>query len=144
SLTYTGQAARWSWGGQVSGIHRLEDENSSGYALGDQFQATAWGGYALSDWLSASVRGVYTTQGEIRGEFEGQVGHLNRQGPMDFPQNSGGRFWDVGFGLSAEIPIAGLKDNRLSIEWLQPVEDDFNGFQLERDGSLFASFRLKF
>ncbi|MGH8533627.1 MAG: DUF3570 domain-containing protein, partial [Gammaproteobacteria bacterium] len=81
SLTYTGQAARWSWGGQLNGIHRLEDENSSGYALGDQFQATAWGGYALSDWLSASVRGVYTTQGEIRGEFEGQVGHLNRQGP---------------------------------------------------------------
>ncbi len=144
SLTYTGQAARWSWGGQLSGIHRLEDANSSGYALGDQFQATAWGGYALSDWLSASVRGVYTTQGEIRGEFEGQVGHLNRQGPMDFPENYGGRFWDVGLGLSAEIPIAGLKDNRLSVEWLQPVEDDFNGFQLERDGSLFATFKLRF
>jgi Protein of unknown function (DUF3570) len=144
SLTYTGRSARWLWGGQLSGIHRLEDENSSGYALGDQFQATAWGGYALSDWLSASVRGVYTTQGEIRGEFEGQVGHRNRQGPMDFPQNYGGRFWDVGLGLSGEIPIAGLKDNRLSVEWLQPVEDDFNGFQLERDGSLFATFKLKF
>ncbi len=144
SLTYTGRFARWSWGGQLSGIHRLEDENQSGYALGDQFQATAWGGYALSDWLSASVRGVYTTQEEIRGAFEGQVGHLDGQGPMDFPQNYGGRFWDVGFGLSAEVPIAGLKDNRLSVEWLQPVEDDFNGFQLERDGSLFASFKLKF
>ncbi len=144
SLTYTGQAARWSWGGQLSGIYRLEDENESGYALGDQFQATAWGGYALSDWLAASVRGIYTTQGEIQGQFDGQVGHLNRQGPMDFPQNYGGQFWDVGFGLSAAIPIAGLKDNRLSVEWLQPVEDDFNGYQLERDGSFIASFSLKF
>ncbi len=144
SLTYTGRSARWLWGGQLSGIHRLENENDSGYALGDQFQATAWGGYALSNWLTASVRGVYTTQGEIQGAFEGQVGHRNRQGPMDFPENHGGKLWDVGFGLSAELPIAGLKDNRLSIEWLQPVEDDFNGFQLERDGSLFASFKIKF
>ncbi len=144
SLTYTGQLARWSWGGQLSGIYRLEEENDSGYALGDQFQATAWGGYALSDWLSASVRGVYTTQGEIRGTFDGQVGHKGRQGPMDFPMNYGGRFWDIGLGLSAEVPIAGLKDNRLSVEWLQPVAEDFNGFQLERDGSLFASFSLKF
>ncbi len=144
SLTYTGGAARWSWGGQVSGIHRLEDENGSGYALGDQFQATAWGGYALIDWLSASVRGVYTDQGAIRGELDGQVGHRNRQGPMDFPQNYGGQFWDVGVGVSAALPIAGLKDHRLSVEWLQPVEDDFNGFQLERDGSLFATFKLMF
>ncbi|MFH0342022.1 MAG: DUF3570 domain-containing protein [Chromatiales bacterium] len=144
NLTYTGARGRWSWGGQLSGIYRLEDANESGYALGDQFQATAWGSVGLTDWLSASVRGVYTTQGEINGEFDGQVGHKDREGPMDFPQNYGGRFWDVGFGLSAEIPIAGLKDNRLSVEWLQPVEDDFNGFQLERDGSLFVSFSLKF
>lgn len=141
SLTYTGAWDRLSWGGQLSGIHRLEDANDSGYALGDQFQATAWGGVGLFDWLSASVRGVYTTQGEITGEFNGVHSDV---GPVDFPMNYGGRFWDVGFGLSAEVPIAGLKDNRLSVEWLQPVEDDFNGFQLERDGSLFASFKLKF
>ena len=91
--------------------------------------------------ISASVRGVYTTLGEITGEFNDVHSEVS---PVDFPQNYGGRFWDVGFGLSAEIPIAGLKDNRLSVEWLQPVEDDFNGFQLERDGSLFVSFSLTF
>ncbi len=141
NLTYTGAWGRWSWGGQVSGIDRLENANESGYALGNQFQATAWGSIGLFDWLSASVRGVYTTQGEITGEFNDVHSELS---PVDFPQNYGGQFWDVGFGLSAEIPIAGLKDNRLSVEWLQPVEDDFNGFQLERDGSLFVSFSLTF
>jgi hypothetical protein len=144
SLTYTGEWARWSWGGQVSGIHRLEDRNDSGYALGDQFQATAWGGYGLTDWLSASVRGVYTTQGAITGEFNGQVGHLNRQGPMDFPANYGGRYWDVGFGLSTEVPIGDFTGNRLSVEWLQPVMDDVNGFQLEREGTLVATWSLRF
>lgn len=143
SLTYTGERGRWSFGGQLGGVKRLEHENESGYALGDQFQATAWGGYRLTGWLSASVRGVYTVQGSIRGEFDGQVGHKDRQGPMDFPDNYGGRFWDVGFGLSAVAPL-GFEGNRLSVEWLQPVEDDVNGFQLERQGSLFASWSLAF
>jgi hypothetical protein len=144
SLTYTGQWSRWSWGGQLSGIHRLEEANESGYALGDQFQATAWGGIGLTDWLSFSVRGVYTTQGAITGEFKGQVGHLNRQGPMDFPANYGGRYWDVGFGLSAEVPIGDFKGNHLSVEWLQPIMDDVNGFQLEREGTLIATWSLRF
>jgi hypothetical protein len=144
SLTYTRHLDRWSCGGQLSGIMRLEDRNESGYALGDQFQATAWGSMGLTDWLSASVRGVYTTQGAITGEFDGQVGHRNRQGPMDFPGNYGGRFWDVGFGVSAEVPSGDLQGNRVSVEWLQPVEDDVNGFQLEREGSLFATWSLAF
>jgi hypothetical protein len=141
SLTYTGEGARWSWGGQLSGIYRLEDENESGYALGDQFQATAWGSYGLTDWLSASVRGVYTTQGEIKGRFNGPQA-LSM--PMDFPANYGGRFWDVGVGLDAVVPIGDFAGNRLSVEWLQPIEDDANGFQLERDGALFATWSLKF
>jgi hypothetical protein len=144
SLTYAGRMDRWSWGGQLSGIARLEDRNESGYALGDQFQANAWGSYDLTHWLSASVRGVYTTQGAISGEFNGPVGHRNRQGPMDFPANYGGRYWDVGFGLSAVVPKGDFKGNRLSVEWLQPVEDDVNGYQLERDGSLYATWSLAF
>jgi hypothetical protein len=144
SLTYTSHFDRWSWGGQLSGILRLEDRNESGYALGDQFQATAWGGVGLTDWLSASVRGIYTTQGDISGKFNGQVGHRNRQGPMDFLDSYGGRYWDVGFGLSAEVPSGDFKGNRVSVEWLQPVEDDVNGFQLEREGSLFATWSLAF
>jgi hypothetical protein len=69
SLTYTGHRDEWSWGGQLGGTKRLEAQNQSGYALGDIFQSTAWGGYNLTHWLTASVRGVYTWQGAIKGEF---------------------------------------------------------------------------
>ena len=44
SLTYTGACRRVSFGAQASGTVRLEHENDSGYALGDVFQASAWGG----------------------------------------------------------------------------------------------------
>jgi hypothetical protein len=30
------------------------------------------------------------------------------------------------------------------MEWLQPVEDDVNGYQLERDGALSATWSVAF
>ncbi len=141
NLTYTGQFERWSWGAQLNGIKRLEDRNESGYRLGDLFQGTAWGSYKLTPWLSASIRGIYTVQGSIQGNFNSFNG---QSGPMDFPANHGGRFWDVGFGLSATVPKGDLQGNQLSFEWLQPVQDDVNGFQLEREGALSVSWSYAF
>jgi hypothetical protein len=143
SLTYTGAMDRWSWGGQLSGIVRMESKNSSGYALGNVFQATAWGGYSLLNWLSASARGIYTAQGAVRGQFN-ESPQTSGSAPVDWPDNYGGRYWDVGFGLNAFVPSGRLKGNRLSVEWVQPVEDDVNGFQLERQGSLFVRWGFAF
>ena len=50
----------------------------------------------------------------------------------------------MGFGLSAVVPIGDFKGNRLSVEWLEPVEDNVNGFQLEREGTLSVSWSVKF
>jgi len=141
SLTYTGHADGWSWGAQLSGVKRLDKQNDSGFAFGDIFQATAWTGYRLTHWLSASVRVVYTEQGEIEGHFAG--GH-NHHSPPDLQPNYGGRFWDVGFGINAVVPDGALKGHRLSVEWLEPVQDDVNGYQLERDGTLFVSWSKAF
>ncbi len=141
SLTWTGARGGFSFGGQVSGIHRLEAENRSGYALGDVFQSTLWGGYGVLPWLTASLRGVYTLQGNLRGEYDGL--HPD-SGPMDFPENYGGQFWDVGFGLTAVVQRGYLSGNRFAIEWLQPVHDDVNGYQLERTGTLTAVWSVDF
>lgn len=141
SLTYTGQLDRWSWGAQLSGIKRLEDHNTHGYALGDVFQSTAWGSYNVLDWLSASVRGVYTAQGKINGQFNGPASF---SGTMDFPANYGGHYWDVGLGLNAAVPSGTFQGNQFGIEWLQPVMDDVHGYQLERTGSLSATWSLAF
>jgi Protein of unknown function (DUF3570) len=141
ALTYTGELNKWSWGAQISGTKRLENKNTSGFAFGDIFQSTAWGGYKLTDWLAASIRGVYTVQGSISGEFNNA--HPT-DGPQDHPGNYGGRFWDVGFGLSTLIPSGDLQGNRLSFEWLQPVHDDVNGYQVERDAALSATWSYMF
>lgn len=141
NLTYLGERHRWSWGAQFSGVKRLEDTNKSGYRLGDLFQATAWGGFDVKPWLTATVRGAYTIQGAIHRDFDA---YNARIGPMDFPSNYGGQFWDVGFGVNARIPGGRFSGNRLGFEWIEPVRSDFNGFQLDRQGMLSATWSYQF
>jgi hypothetical protein len=141
SLTYTGQWDDWSWGGQLSGTHRMESENEVGFAFGDIFQASLWGSYRFMDWLSGSVRGIYTVQGAIDGRYKAPHQIV---GPMDMPNSYGGRYWDLGMGLSAVVPSGAFKGNTLSVEWVQPLQDDVNGYQLERDGALNATWSIAF
>jgi hypothetical protein len=141
SLTYRGSAGPWTWGAQVGGTIRMEDENDSGYRLGDIFQATAWGSYRFADWISASVRVLHSQQGEIEGHYNDHHGHSS---PPDLQYNYGGRFWDIGFGINTVVPSGFLKGHRLSAEWLQPIEDDVNGYQQEREGSLWINWSKAF
>ena len=63
---------------------------------------------------------------------------------MDFPASYGGSFLDLGFGIELRAPGAFLAGNRLLLEWLQPVVEDVNGYQLERVGTLFAAWSVEF
>lgn len=141
SLTYTGDAGRWYWGGQLSGTVRMEDRNESGYRLGNVFQSTVWGGVNLTKWLSASVRGAYMQYGKVHGDYNS---FNDRVGPMDYPDNLGGRFWDAGFGLNVSIPKGRFAGNQIAVEWLQPLHDDYNGYQQKRTGALHANWSYHF
>lgn len=142
NLTYTGKDNhRWYWGGQLYGVKRMESRNESGYRLGDIFQASAWGGYHLSNWLAASVRGIYTYRDRIHGDFNTFNARI---GPMDFPANQGGHYWDIGIGVNASVSSGKFAGNHFAFEWLQPLQDDVNGFQLERKGALSATWHYSF
>ncbi len=141
SLTYTGDHKRLTWGAQLSGTKRLEKENKSGYRLGDAIQATTWGGYNLTRWLAASVRGVFAKQGAIHGDFNA---FNARTGPMDFPGNQGGEYWDIGLGVNVNVPSGKFAGHNLSVEWLEPIHTDVNGFQLDRQGRLAAAWNYHF
>ncbi|MDD4914925.1 MAG: DUF3570 domain-containing protein [Methylococcales bacterium] len=150
SLTYTGALEQAFWGAQLTGTVRMQQQNARGYRLGDILQGTAWGGYQWSDWLSTTVRGVYSQQGAIKDynyqhnsqEMVGQQGNMGM--PDGAPFNYGGSFVDAGFGVTLNIPKGRYAGNSLSFEWLQPIYTYYNGYQLERTGSLAATWGYMF
>jgi hypothetical protein len=80
-------------------------------------------------------------QGGVNGQFNGLINQLS---PTDYPTNYGGKYLDVGLGLSATVPSGIMVGNRLSVEWMQPVQDNVNGYQLERNGTIYATWGLNF
>ena len=141
NLTYTGEYSDWAWGAQIKGTVRMQTQNESGYRLGNSLESSLWGAYNLTDWLSGSIRGVYSTQSSIKGSFNTFNG---QSGPMDFPANYGGHYGDIGFGVKASIPRGSLVGNTFAFEWLQPIADNVNGYQLERQGALNVSWSYAF
>ncbi len=72
SITYTGRADRLTWGAQVLGIVRMEEENEFGLSARRRASRPRAGcSYRFANWISASVRGLYTEQGEIEGHYNG-------------------------------------------------------------------------
>ena len=149
SLTYTGEKDEFSWGAQVTGTKRLESRNESNFAFGDIFQGSAWGGYQWANWLTTTVRGVYTWQENI-GEYPpinddyGDPYISHHVGPFDNPANYGGQFVDLGLGVNVTIPSGAFTGNTLKFEWLQPVHTDYNGYQLDRDYTLYFTWSYGF
>lgn len=141
SLSYLGSSGRFRFGAQATGIVRMEREGPTGYSLGDEVQVSGWGGIELSAWLAGTLRGIYTHQGRIHGRFDRPS--IVRT-PGDVPANAGGRLFDLGIGLELRVPRGSFEGMVLSAEWLQPLAEDWNGYQLERTGALAASVGMSF
>ncbi len=141
SLTYTGQWQDVSWGAQLNGTIRTGNKNASGYILGNMLGSTAWLGYGITPWLSTTLRGLYSYEGTGQYQYNGTYYPI---GPMDYLANYGRQSVDMGLGVSATVPEGTLQGNRFSVEWLQPVSDDVNGYQLRRDGTLSATWGFGF
>ena len=141
SLTYSDSAGAYSWGGQLTGTYRMESENETGYRLGHIWQANTWGAYQISDWVSILTHLSYRHQGTVDGDYNEYNARL---GPMDYAGNTGGEFLDAGLGLQLNIPSGNFSGHSFSVEWLEPIQQDLNGFQLRREGRLQAGWHYMF
>jgi hypothetical protein len=125
------QLEAMSFGGQLRGTVRL-GENSEGYTLGDQWNATAWGAYALSPAASASLRLAWQTRGNIDGrddDLEPMMPGDDFPVPTADPSNQGGERLDLGVGVNGVLGGGW----RLAAEALFPVQQDLDGPQMETD-----------
>lgn len=141
SVTYTGRSGMISWGAQLSAEIRLEDENDSGFAFGDQYGATVWGALRVVDWLSLSARLEWSDQDPISGHYNGPHNHSS---PNDIQANYGGEFLDAGLGFNTVVTSGNFKGLRLGAEWVTRLEEDYNGYQLGLDDGVNVSLTYAF
>lgn len=141
SVTYTGSAGRVSWGGQLCMTKRLQDDNDSGYVLGDAYKAQIWGAAQVVDWMSFSVRVAYEEQDAISGQYKET---FRTTSPLDQPENYGGEFLNAAIGVNTVFTEGNAKGLRLGLEWVTRVQEDYNGYQLGMDNGLVASISYAF
>ena len=138
-ITYQGQSGQFSWGAQAMGTIR-PGRNDNSYALGNRFEASAWGGMLLCESLSASIRTVWSKWGNI----DGANPALNPQMvPTADPNRRGGEQLDLGLGINTLVKFADTSA-RWAVEFLFPLSRDLDGPQLETDFQLMTGLQLSF
>lgn len=140
-VTYHGCAGPLSWGAQTMGTVRLEDENESGYRLGNVWETTGWTALMVSEWASVSGRILWTTGEDIDKHYDGAHSHSS---PVDIQRNYGGDRIDLGLGVNFMVPDGALKGHRLAVEALWAVDQESNGVFLERDFAIVAGWQFAF
>lgn len=141
SLTWLGRTDSWSWGAQLSGTYRLENENEMGFRFGNVFEGTGWLSYLLSEAFTVSGRINYHHEGQIEGHYSVPHGHSS---PPDLQENYGGEYWEAGVGLNLSVPSGALAGHRFGVEMLWPISEEYNGIQLARDWSFHAVWSVAF
>lgn len=128
-LTFTQQHTDWSFGGQASTVVRFGD-NSEGYRLGNEVNATAWASKTLADWVSVSLRLDGTRWGDIHGRDTDLNPNMVPTARTDL---RGGKRVDALLGVNLYQPEGMLKGHRLALELGLPVYQHLDGPQLETD-----------
>ena len=136
-VTYLGHADACTWGGQVIGTLRL-DENDNNYTLGNTIRATAWLTHDWSDTINTSIRVAAVSWDDIDGADPRLMPGLV---PTADPELRGGERVDVGLGASVTPHDGALAGHRLAVEWLIPAHQDLDGPQLETDSTIIAGWQ---
>ncbi|MEM5515925.1 transporter [Henriciella sp. AS95] len=139
ALTARSRSGRWSYGAQVSGVIRLDD-NDEGYALGDVLEGTAWLAFEPQPWVSISGRLKAKSQGQIDGIDPRIMAPVQTADP-DY---QGSETVEALFGVNLAGSEGWKKGHRLALEFGVPLHRDLNGPQMETDYTLTLGWQKAF
>jgi hypothetical protein len=128
-------------GAQLKGTFYL-GTNSIDYTPGDRLDGSAWASYRVDDHFSVSARTRYQSWGG----FEGADPSLD---PFLDPGNDapflGGRRVDVMMGVNVLLPEdSSLAGHRVSLEWIFPVHQRYDGPQLGADWGITLGWQASY
>jgi len=138
-ITYLGQQGDFSWGAQLLGTIRLED-NDQGYQFGNEVTANSWVAYRLSDSLSTSLR----VTGKSWGDIEGSDPRIGGPVPTARPDLRAGSRLDVFGGVNYYFRNGFFEGHRLAVEAGRSVYQDLDGPQLGMDWMMTVGWQKAF
>lgn len=143
-LTYNGHEEALSWGAQVRGEVRL-NENHADYRLGNEYAMTGWGSYTLTDWVSLSLRAEWQQQLNHRGQDPSLAG---ASAAAIVPTVDKGRRafmrLDVLAGVNFIVPSGAADGIRIALEAGLPAYQRLDGPGLETDWIVTAGIQYAF
>jgi len=142
-LTYGGNLDNASWGLQAVGTIRLGD-NNQGYALGDEYEVSAYGAYRWIEWLSTSLRFKWKDWANYEGR-DPNITQFVGMGPLVHtadPNHRAGERLDIFGGINILFPEFMELENHLGVEVGVPIYQNLDGPQLESDYTFFVGWQI--
>ncbi|WOH37121.1 transporter [Thalassotalea fonticola] len=138
--TYVYDEGNWQLGTQINYETAIE-ENDADYKPGDKLQWHNWVSYGVSESLSLSMRLSYLDKDNYSGHDE----RLNAMMmPTADPKQRGVSQVDWAIGATYGFTDGLLKNQQVSFEYSQPIEQDFDGTQLKTDWQATLGWQLSF
>ncbi|MEC8927613.1 MAG: hypothetical protein VX705_00240 [Verrucomicrobiota bacterium] len=140
-ITYLGQSANWSWGMQAKGTIRM-DRNDHDYSLGDRFETQNWFARNWSDSFSTSIRFSNEIWGNVDGKDTGMM--ADTMMPTVREDMQGGFRTELGLGMNFNFKSNLLQGHRLALEFVTPLYEDLDGYQMKRDWWVMIGWQKAF
>jgi hypothetical protein len=128
SLTYAREFDSFSWGAQIKGVFRLED-NKHDYRFGDEVTLQTWATYHWCDAIGSSLKLKGEQWRDVKGQDPALAGRINMM-PTANPDRFGGQRLDVALGLQFDGEAMGWRGHKASLEYSTDLHQDLNGPQL--------------
>ncbi|MEQ3744784.1 MAG: transporter [Henriciella sp.] len=139
SITARNRIGKWSFGGQVSAIIRM-NENSEDYSFGDVLEGTTWLAYEPRPWVSFSGR----LKGQSIGEIQGNDALVRAPVQTANPDNHGGDTLEALLGINLAGQSGWQRGHRIAAEIGLPLYRDLNGAQMETDLTFILGWQKAF
>lgn len=139
-VTVFGTHGNWSYGGQLRGTFPL-NTNTSEYRHGNTLTATTWGARRVNNWISLSTRLLFSHKESITGKHPDV--DLKRS-PSHRPDFQGSNRLDIAISSNLIVPTGTLAGQRLAIEFILPVYQNFTGTQLKNTWKLVLGWQYAF
>ena len=140
SITYIKKFNKHRLGFQNNSIIRFY-KNYLNYNLGNELSISSWASYSILDSFTFSYRLLY----EIREGINGIDSDLMRNmSPTTNPHLTKRKDLSQSFGINFINHSDFLKNHRLSLEYIKPINQNVSGFQLSKKSKIIMGWQYSY